>query len=239
MNSAFDGLGIYTLAEASHLVRVPSLAINKWLYGYDYTRKSEDAAVKKHVNPLWTPQYDPSHWGEKVIGFRDLLELRVVREFIQHGVPALVVRRCFETARSVFSDPYPMTALRFATDGKTIFADTVRSDEIKEMIDLQKRQYVFRNIIKPSLYEGIEYDQKNAKRWYPGGKKRDIVIDPERQFGKPILADDGVPTAAIFASYQAEGAHKSTVSLVARIFEIPAKHVEAAIKFEEQLRRAA
>ncbi|HMS26377.1 MAG TPA: DUF433 domain-containing protein [Burkholderiaceae bacterium] len=239
MNATFDSLGIYTLAEAAHLVRVPTRSINQWLYGYDYTRKFADETVKKHVAPIWTPQYDSNTWGEKVIGFRDLLELRVVREFIQHGVSVAVIRKCFENAKSTFNDSYPLTALRFATDGKTIFADAVRSETVEEMMDLHKKQYVFRQIIKPSLYEGIEYDEKNAKRWFPEGKKRDIVIDPDRQFGKPIVAEFGVPTAALFASYKAEGADKAAVAMVARIFEIPTKSVSAAIRFEEHLLQAA
>lgn len=240
MNATFNSLGIYTLAEAAHLVRVPTRSINQWLYGYDYTRKSADETVKKHVAPIWTPQYDAEQWGEKIIGFRDLLELRVVREFIQHGVSVAVIRKCFENAKSTFNDSYPLTALRFATDGKTIFADAVRSEEVEEMLDLHKKQYVFKQIIKQSLYEGIEYDvTKNAKRWYPVGKKRDIVIDPDRQFGKPIVADSGIPTSALFASYQAEGADKAAAAMVARIFEIPAKNVAAAIRFEEHLLQAA
>ncbi len=239
MNATFDSLGIYTLAEAAHLVRVPTRSINQWLYGYDYARKSADKTIKKHVQPIWTPQYEAEQWGEKVIGFRDLLELRVVREFIQHGVTLAVIRRCFENAKSTFKDSYPLTALRFATDGKTIFADAVRSEAVEEMMDLHKKQYVFRQIIKPSLYEGIEYDEKNAKRWYPEGKKRDIVIDPDRQFGKPIIADSGIPTAALFASYKAEGADKAAAAMVARIFEIPTKSVSAAIRFEEHLLQAA
>lgn len=239
MNATFDSLGIYTLAEAAHLVRVPTRSINQWLYGYDYTRKSSAETIKKHVQPIWTPQYDADQWGEKVIGFRDLLELRVVREFIQHGVSVAVIRKCFENAKATFNDAYPLTALRFATDGKTIFADAVRSETVEEMMDLHKKQYVFRQIIKPSLYEGIEYDEKNAKRWFPEGKKRDIVIDPDRQFGKPIVAESGIPTAALFACYKAEGADKAAAAMVARIFEIPTKSVFAAIRFEEHLLQAA
>ncbi|MEN9983981.1 MAG: hypothetical protein RI918_1950 [Pseudomonadota bacterium] len=241
MNATFDSLGIYTLTEAAHLVRVPTRSINQWLYGYDYARKSADETVKKHVAPIWTPQYDANTWGEKIIGFRDLLELRVVREFIHHGVSVAVIRKCFENAKSTFNDSYPLTALRFATDGKTIFADAVRSEVVEEMMDLQKKQYVFGQIIKPSLYKGIEYDQKNAyaKRWYPEGNKRDIVIDPDRQFGKPIVAESGIPTAALFASYKAEGADKAAAAMVARIFEIPTKSVSAAIRFEEHLLQAA
>lgn len=241
MNAAYNSLGIYSLAEAARLVGASTPSLNRWLYGHDYVVKKDELSTKKHAPALWSPQYEATEWGEKVIGFRDLLELRVVREFIQHGVPLSVIRRCFENAKQMFGVDYPLTTYRFVTDGQTIFKDIVLHSTDEEMIDLHKRQFVFRDIIKPSLYQGIEYNTANdhARRWFPNGKKHDIVIDPERQFGKPIVAESGVPTNIIYVSFQTEGSDKAAAARTAKIFEIPVKNVESAIRFEEQLRKAA
>lgn len=239
MSTVYNSLGVYPLPEAARLVGMPFAALNRWLYGYDYLSKNQNETVKKHSAPLWRPQYEAAEWGEKVIGFRDLLELRVVREFIQHGLSLRFIRSCLENAKTIFGVDYPFTTYRFATDGRAIFQDVVRESAAEEMIDLQKRQLVFRDIIKPSLYEGIEYTKDHARRWFPNGKKRDIVIDPERQFGKPIISDAGVPTNTLYASFQAEGADKSAINTTSRIFEVSLKNVESAIKFEERLRKVA
>jgi uncharacterized protein (DUF433 family) len=232
----YTGTGIYTLAEAAQLARAPVARINRWLYGYRYSSVHNDVAQHHHSDPLWEPQYSPAYLGEKVIGFQDLLELRVVNEFISNGVPLIVVRRCLEAAKALFSNPHPLTASRFATDGKTIFADIVRDGQEPEMVDLRGKQIVFRDIIKPSLYAGIEYQGEFARRWFPNGTKNQVVIDPEQQFGKPLLTDIGISTEAIYANYKAEGEDKAATSMVARIFDINIRKVEAAIKFETDLR---
>lgn len=239
MNAVYNSLGIYSLAEAARLVGTPTSSLSRWLYGHDYLPKNQTDGIKKHIAPLWSPQYEASEWGEKVIGFRDLLELRVVREFIQHGLSLSFIRNCLENAKVMFGVDYPFTTYRFATDGKDIFKDVVRESTDEEMIDLHKRQLVFRDIIKPSLYEGIEYTKDHARRWFPNGKKHDVVIDPERQFGKPIIAEVGVPTNILYASFKAEGSDKAAASLTAKIFEVSLKNVESAIRFEERLRKVA
>ncbi|MBK6999953.1 MAG: DUF433 domain-containing protein [Rhodoferax sp.] len=236
----YSGTGFYSLAEAARLVRVPTKAITRWLYGYSYTTIDKDHEKQQHFSaPLWKTEYATDAFADKVIGFRDLLELRVVREFVGHGLPLLVVRRCLETARQVYGD-YPMTTHKFCTDGKTVFMRVMRDGLEKELLDLRKRQLVFSDIIKPSLYSGIEYEGDTARRWYPEGKsRRNIVLDPLQQFGKPVVAEIGVPTEALFSNFKVEGADQAALNIVARIFDIPVRKVQAAVQFEEQLRLAA
>ena len=180
---------MYTLAAAARLIHADRGAVKRWLFGYDYTRQHSDGRRQHHSDPLWTPQHSNAALGEKVIGFRDLLELRIVKEFVQHGVSMLVVRRCLEFAKAEFGmADYPFTSQRFCTDGRTIFREVLRDGQEPEILDLRSRQYVIREIIKPSLYSGIEYDGEMARRWYPEGRDRKtIVVDPAMQFGKPVL----------------------------------------------------
>jgi hypothetical protein len=87
------GLGLYTLAAAARLIHGDSRSIKRWLYGYEYTSRKGEQCVQRHADPLWMPQYDAGDFNEKIIGFQDLLELRIVREFVRRGVPLSVVRR--------------------------------------------------------------------------------------------------------------------------------------------------
>lgn len=233
------GLGMYTLADAARLIHGDRRAIKRWLYGYDYSSRKGEDRVCRHSDPLWTPQYQADEFHEKVIGFQDLLEIRVVREFVLRGVPLLVVRRCLSAAAAMFDAEYPFTTRRFVTDGETIYQEALRAgsaDEEAEVLDLRTRQYAFREIIKDSLYTGIEYDGGFAKRWYPEPRSRAVVVDPTLQFGQPVVEESGIPTASLYASYLAEGKSKA---VVARLFEIPPKQVESAVRFEEKLLQAA
>jgi uncharacterized protein (DUF433 family) len=110
------------------------------------------------------------------------------------------------------------------------------ADDEAEVLDLRTRQYAFREIIKNSLYAGIEYEGGFARRWYPEPRSRAVVINPVLQFGQPVIEESGVPTASLYASYLAEDRNKA---VVARLFEITPKQVEAAVRFEEKLLQAA
>ena len=230
------GHGIYTLTDAARLIHGDRKAIKRWLFGYDYVHRSAGGEGRKqyHSHPLWISEYSGEQLGEKVIGFRDLLELRIVREFVAHGVPLLVVRRCLEFARLEFGiGEYALSTRRFFTDGKTIFHEVLHGSDEPEILDLRSRQYVIRDIIKPSLYAGIEYEGQVARRWYPEGqRRRNVVIDPAVQFGKPIIEETGVPTETLYGTYLAEGRDEK---VVARIFEVDPRHVRAAVQFEERL----
>lgn len=234
------GLGVYTLPDAARLVRADAGTIKRWLFGYDYVKSDGDARRRYHSNPLWQPQYARGELGENTIGFQDLMELRIVREFVARGVPLIVVRYCLAAARDIFGGEYPLTKQRFLTDGETIFHEALdvasTTDDGPALLDLRKRQHVFRTIVKDSLYAGIEYEGDVARRWYPEGKRHSVVVDPAVQFGHPAIEQSGVPTAALYAAWLVEGKKRSAV---AKLYEVDARHVDAAVRFEEKLRVAA
>lgn len=234
----YHGTGIYTLSEAARLINVPARKIHRWLYGYSYLKKSGEGKVQAFSDPLWLPQLSKDDYEAEVIGFNDLLEVRFVSAFVEHGVSLAVVRRCLETARELIGVDHPMTSGSFKTDGKTIFADAVEKS-LKEgaLLDLKSRQLAFKDIINPSLYAGIEYHGKRASKWYPHGRGQHIVLDPSRQFGSPIVEEAGIPTEVLYASYVAEGATPQAVTQTARVYEVPVKFVEAALRFEQGLKR--
>jgi len=133
-----------------------------------------------------------------------------------------------------------MSLPRFKTDGRTIYAEAL-SEELRDdsLVDLKSRQSVFKDIIKPSLYGGIIYDdgEKYANRWYPAGVKSPVVIDPSRQFGAPIIEETGTPTNTLYMSYLAEGADARALTITSRVYEVSPKAVDAAVRFEQTLKR--
>jgi hypothetical protein len=61
---------------------------------------------------------------------------------------------------------------------------------------------VFEHIIRPELYAGIEFTANGqAKRWFPLKRSNVIVLDPDIAFGKPILAEYGIRTDILAASF--------------------------------------
>ena len=175
------GTGLYTLTEAAAFTGIQARNINRWLFGYK--------AGNREYSALWHPQLATQGLKVKAIGFHDLLEIRFVNAFRQHGVSLQAIRSAADHARELFRQRYPFTRKRFLTDGRSIFTEVFEETGDETLLDLVKRQYVFKQVVSPSLYSGIEYDHDDAKRWFPMRNSRRIVLDPDRAFGKPIVMD--------------------------------------------------
>lgn len=223
------GTGIYPIHQAAKLVGVEPRALRRWLQGYSRKYKGE----RVHSEPLWETQLKDEGLPEDVIGFRDLLELRMVSAFVSHGVDLKVIRATVQAASEYFGQDYPLTNHQFLTDGKRIFFQAIEKATAKApLIDILRSQFVFSEIIKPSLYAGIEYGTDGAIRWFPLARRKTIVLDPALQFGTPVIAQAGIPTDTIYASYLAEGGDRA---MVARVFDITPRMVIEAVEFEERL----
>src|SRR5690348_1790779 len=101
------GVGLYSTAEASRLLRIPTSTMWKW--------------IQSHVVPAYFEE------EEKTITFAELMEFHFVRLFRQQGLQLSTIRKCYQKAASEFGDrPFMMKG--FHTDGKTIFATVVKED---------------------------------------------------------------------------------------------------------------
>jgi uncharacterized protein (DUF433 family) len=213
------GIGLYTLQEAERLTGADAREVSRWLFGYSF----KDGASA----PLWTTQL--AELDEKVIGFRDLLELRIVKAFRNHDVSLRVIRTAIDNAKAIFGTEYPFTANRFLTDGKTVFYEALKEQGEIELTDLVRRQLVFEHIVRPELYAGIEFTADGqARRWFPVKRSDAVVLDPEIAFGKPVLAEYGVRTDLVVETYRVEKSKKMAASL----YGIPISAVDAAIRYE-------
>ncbi|WP_414450686.1 DUF433 domain-containing protein [Burkholderia sp. 22PA0099] len=221
------GIGLYTFHEAALLTKIPVRDLRRWLDGYSYRDKKHESIS---VDPLW----ETALAGDDLdgISFHDLLEVRFVHAFREHGVSLQTIRVASQHARALFNTDYPFTSQQFRTDGRTIFASAIEETGETELLDLVKQQYAFRKIIEPSLRTGIEFGaDRLAARWYPAPRSKAIVLDPAIAFGKPIVTHGSVRTSILSEAFNAEG----DKNLVARLYEVPVAAVDAAVAFEESL----
>lgn len=220
------GTGLYTIGDVAIYTGIPTQQVRRWLQGYRSGNQTHP--------PLWSSELSDGPLP-RAFGFHDLLEVRVVHAFRRHGVSLPTIRKACQHAREYFERPYPFTCQRFLTDGRAVFAEILaRPGEAEDakLLDMARKQYVFEKVVRPSLCAGIEYDENgSAQRWFLADRKRRIVLDPARNFGKPILTESGVPTEALFAAYRVEQDSRR----VAVIYEVPVADVEAAIRYEQQL----
>jgi len=209
------GLGVYLPSEAARLTGVPVQSIRNWMLG----RPDREA--------LWESEH--SEWSEGLIlGFRDLMEARIVHALRMHRFSLQELRGTMNYAREQIGDVRPFSTRDFKVAGKETFLDL--PDGILTVSRKNRGQSVFREAILPVL-KSVEYGERGANLFWPQLRKRTIALNPEVAFGKPILFDSGIPTDVIARSVAAEGSIKMT----ARYFEIPTAQVRDAVKFESDL----
>lgn len=222
------GVGLYTLADASWLLGVKQRSLRRWMEGYDYDRNGES----RHVEPLWTSDL-PEIEGQVEISFRDLIELRFVKAFVEKGIGLRAIRNCIDYARTCIGSDRPFSSGRFRTDGRTIFLESLESLEDSRLLDLRKKQYVFKAVVEQT-FRDLDLEDDAVAQWRPYHGKESIVLDPKRAFGQPIANSEGVPTIVLADAVNSEG----SVRNAAAIFEVDQQTVRDAVSFHRKLNAA-
>lgn len=217
--------GIYTIPEASRLTRVSTWRIRRWVKGYRFYSSN-----KPHHSPaLWRTQLVPIN-NQWALGFLDLIEIKCVDSFLNAGVSWATLRKAHTIGVEMFQQSHPFCTHRFQTDGRQLFAEVHEATGEKSLLDIIKKQRIFEGIISPYFKE-LEFEAGDVlARWRPKTSRRLVVLDPSRSFGHPIVEKHGIPTEIL-----ARSAKASSISEIARWYEISEAEIEDAVEFEAKL----
>lgn len=225
--AGYLGVGFYSYAEAARIIGIPPAKLRRWARDYEY----QIHAQRRDRRPLVVRYFNPE---DQVLSFLELIELLFVSMFRHEGLSLNAIRNAADTAARWFSTDYPFAIKQFRTDGRSIFATLANEAKNGEfMAELSKGQLVFPTIIEPFLRK-IDYSGNDlANAFWPLGRDKRVVLDPERAFGKPIDAESGIPTDTLYRAFKAEG--ENSIDRIAKWYEVPVAAVEAAIAFERSL----
>jgi uncharacterized protein (DUF433 family) len=226
MDSTYFNTGIYPVRDAARLTGVSASRIRRWLRGYHY-RWHEKAYASP---PVWHGQWQPIDHS-LAVGFLDLIEIRFVDAFLKAGVSWATLRQARQRAEEIFKVTHPFCTNRFVTDGREIFVELHRETGEPSLVEIVNRQAVFAQIIRPFLKELEFAEGTGLVRWWPLGEQRLVVLDPTRNFGRPIVARHGVPTEVLASAARVTG----SVTEVARWYEVPEEEIKDAVEFEQRL----
>jgi uncharacterized protein (DUF433 family) len=218
------GGGVYSLREAERLTGIPRRRIRRWTEGYQFVSTGRMRQSQPIIASTLRDSVD-----QPALSFADLIEIRFLYAFLQHGVSWPAIRIAAIRAREFLGRHHPFSTRLFKTDGHTILAEIVRPGDDPKLLDLVRNQWELNDIVTPMLYAGIEFnDLDEPYRWWPMGKKRGVVLDPARAFGAPVVADGGVPTQVLARAVAIEGSQK----FVAQIYDVSRLAVRQAVAFE-------
>jgi uncharacterized protein (DUF433 family) len=233
MTDTLLGVGIYTIPEASRLVRIDQQTVRRWVKGYSYkSSQGKKITVDSFINSS-IPDID----NKFTISFLELMELCVVKMFLKEGVSLRIIRKAAKEASELFHVNNPFAYKIFTTDGIAIFWDDKTQINDKELLELGTRKFAFRKILGMYTHE-IEFDDitipNKAIRWFPMGKEHSIVIDPAISFGEPVIESTRILAESIYNDYLAE----QSVATVAYLYDLNNNNVEDAITFMKGLSAA-
>lgn len=208
------GHGVYALAEVAAFTQLRPGRLRGW--------------IKDH--PFLNTDYDVVE-GDFALSFLDMIEILVAGQMREHDVPLQRIRQAYEMLQSRFGvrHPFAHEDFRFLTDGRDLF---LSEKDGASILDINLRQQVFPVVLRPFLRQ-LDYDDetKLAARW---NIDRNIVLDPARSFGKPLVAATGHRTDVLAAALRANG---DNADLVADWFGVSPGDVMDAAAFEEKYAR--
>lgn len=211
------GKGIYSPRQAARLVGGSAQEVRRWTRG---SGPSE---------PLWHAYYQGLD-DTAELSFADLIEVRVVKAFKEAGISTQAIRFAINYAQNAFGVERPLSTLGFKTDGGEILMDAVERDgEFVSLAKARPGQKVFAELVKQSVRD-LEYEGQTAARWRPH-HVHGIVLDPTRQFGTPLIDEFGVSTSVLYEEFK----HLGDPKYLAKLYDMPASLVRAAIKYEASL----
>lgn len=223
--SVHIGVGLYTYADAARILGTSQSKLRSWVTSGSYVahgRHYERVAVIPRVLE-----------GEPVLTFQELIELLFIRMFRDARVSMQTVRKAAARASARFGSEYPFSVKRFDTDGQRIFAtllhEACESGETELVEDIERGQLAFQQVVQP-FFRQLIHDHGDVRQLWPRSGSGRVVLDPERNFGAPIDAETGIPTATLAQAVQANGV--GSEALVADWFAVPLEAVHAAVSYE-------
>lgn len=213
----------YSLAEASHYLRVPLATLRSWVRGRYYPTE--------HGRKFFKPLIKLPDRNLASLSFVNLVETHVLDAIRrEHHIPLPKVRTALEYVNRHFRVPHPLADHKFQTDGADLFLS-----KFEKLISVtQAGQLAMKEMLAAHLRR-IEHDEAGlAVRLYPFTRKREvdepkiIVIDPYVSFGRPSIAHRGIATDIIAERYKAG----ESIEELAKDYDCERGQVEEAVRVE-------
>jgi uncharacterized protein (DUF433 family) len=180
---------------------------------------------------VWRSEY-PTIDEQTALSFLDLMELRFVDAFLKAGVRWPPLRTAHERASTLVNASHPFCTNKFKTEGRHVFVDLLELRNVSGLVDVGKNQLYFEEILRPILKD-LDFSHGEIRRWWPLGANRQVVLDPKRSFGRPIVDREGIPTAVLNRAAQSN----ESLEDVCKWYDVSRESLDDAIAFER--RRAA
>lgn len=215
-NTLKIGNGFYTIPDIARILRLPYHKVSLWVNKYWDGELGSDFENKYS----WTVD------NSRAVSFHTLIEFYVLIMLAESGVKTRQVLNAHKELSHHFNTIFPFAQKKILenirTDGKRVYFNLDGS-----ILSLDGTKQFNLDFIK-IFFKNLDFDDDLlASRFWPLGKENNILIDPRRQFGHPVIGSTNIYPETVF------NLHKSgePIEFIAFIYEIGEKEVKDAIEF--------
>lgn len=211
------GGGIYTIPDIAQILRLPNNKVSRWVRSYWDEKLGKEFGNKYSWNIEQT----------KAVSFHTLVELYIFHQLNLAGLKPSTVLKAHKVLAERFNTLFPFANANVLeslnTDGRRIYLE----QDDQTIITLDETNQLNFDFIKV-FFKLIEFDDDAlARRFWPLGKTKSIVCDPERQFGHPVINDTNIYPEAIYNLYKAG----ESVKFISYLYELNDNQVQDAIDY--------
>lgn len=211
------GSGIYTVPDIAQVLRISTNKVGRWIRTY------WDEQLGKEYDNLYSWNIDRT----KGVSFHTLVELYVFYRLSEAGIKPKAALMAHKILSKRFDTLFPFANSEVLnslnTDGSRIYLE----QDQETIITLDKSNQFNFDFIKV-FFKLVEFDGGTlASRFWPLGKEKSIVCDPQRQFGHAVIGNTNIYPDVILSMHKAG----EPVKFIASLYEISDKQVEDAIEY--------
>lgn len=227
--------GIYSLADAALFIRATTPPPETPLSLWERRRKRFVGPSSRHI-ANWVRRsgngYLLDNDGHLALTFEQLIRARMIVLFRTRGLPLRVILESEKSIRESTGKPQPFVTEALWSSDSDMFYEFEKSIRAAT----KPGQGVFDDIIRQfmtPIHHGIVFNESGISTlWNP---EPGVVINPQIQFGSPVIAGTRIETEAIW-SFRQTG---TSADALARLYKIDTDSIDAALRWEEILARAA
>lgn len=215
---------VYGFGQVDELLGLKGGTARRWIDGYERRGREYPPIVRER-----RLDDDIVTWGEFV-------ETRLLAAYRDAGVAMLRMRPVVEGLRQRFQVRYPLATIRpyLDEDRRVVYEvqeEAGLEDSMRLVVEAGSGQYVLapdvRRFRRIAVFENVDGDSIVA-RLCPLGENRQVVIDPVRRFGSPVVRS--TPTDVLAELVRAG----EPVEWVAEQYELTLEQVLDALEYERQ-----
>lgn len=214
------GEGIYLVKDVSKILHLDYEKTYRWIVGY------WGKSLNEEIN------YTFGEFDNRAINFYSLIEFYTFFKLREKGVSSTQIKRLHTELSGLLKTPYPFAVAQdyFVENRKTkkTHKRFVYYTYLNSLIKLGKRKQFSFSFLDEFL-DKIEFDDNNlAVRFFPLHNSKNVVVDPKRQFGQPIVSGTNIKTQTLFNLYRGG----ETLEDISVLYNISIDKVEDAITFQ-------